>query len=537
MANRAEILHTRFDSEDGMTTLDVEVEYDDETLHHFVLQVPEGSSHKAIELAGRPKGHIFDWDSYNQLKWVDKDYKNRPSGNEERSDRSYRIEIQDWLKNKDNENYIMSEELKRILKKSNKELNSSVELVFGDELFGLDIVNDDPWALANQVGITILSDKNLLASYVDYDFQGSGDGVVVAAVFDSYDQEYYSFDTVVDKRYQSTGLGSSLIDIAMGTFQDLQEAYPGMKLKLDVVNAKFTRFLERKYGLTIQEENGGHYIMGKVAYISKPEIQLKDYLQLSKADKGREIAFGFSYLLVGFLVPKYLSDPSVLELVKSYLPDTPEDELEYVFTNDFDDINSFVEECTLRLSDSIFDAFYNEAAYNCGIMDDADAPSFLYISYEGLVKNQWLIHFTKDAYGIANNGFTQGVDDLSTLGLTTYFSDEAKKHGGYNFAYLLSDFSQYGSEGYGWKYGDECVVFRASGIEVQHHSDQEPQVIFYGNTAKDIVPLIKGEYQTGKDEYEDGWCTPENYYCSEDLEEIVQWVTENFNQYKKHLLQ
>lgn len=131
-----------------------------------------------------------------------------------------------------------------------------LEFIFGDELFELPLVNNDPWALAQKIGVTILSDKELLASVVDYD-----EGRVIAAVFNAVTPEDYSFDTVVDPKYQRRGLGTQLIEIAMDEFQAVQEYYPDIKLNLDVINPGIIPFLKRKYNLEVKETQGGHIIL------------------------------------------------------------------------------------------------------------------------------------------------------------------------------------------------------------------------------------------------------------------------------------
>ncbi|MFA5132649.1 MAG: GNAT family N-acetyltransferase [Candidatus Paceibacterota bacterium] len=139
-----------------------------------------------------------------------------------------------------------------------------LQLVFGDELFGMDILNNDPWALAQLSDINILSNKELLASFVDVNFEGEG-GVVVAAIFDAYDGESYDFDTVVHPKYQGRGLGTQLIEIAMDRFKsEILEMNPDAKLHLDVVNPGMVDFLKTKYGLEVKEEVGSHIIMGAI---------------------------------------------------------------------------------------------------------------------------------------------------------------------------------------------------------------------------------------------------------------------------------
>ena len=140
----------------------------------------------------------------------------------------------------------------------------ALEFLYGDELFEAEIVNNDPWALAQREGVNFLSDKELLASVVDTDA-----GMVVAAVANAVTPEHYSFDTVVDHRYQHQGLGKQLIEIAMDEFENMKEAFPDIKLNLDIINPDIISHLETKYGLKVLEEMGSHTIMGAINRIRK----------------------------------------------------------------------------------------------------------------------------------------------------------------------------------------------------------------------------------------------------------------------------
>lgn len=162
-------------------------------------------------------------------------------------------------------------------------------------------------------------------------------------------------------------------------------------------------------------------------------------------------------------------------------------------------------------------------------------PTWNYVSYESIVKNQWLIHFSDDAQYIAlEQKFSLGVYDYTRLGLTTHLPESEKEGGGYNFAYLLSDYKRYGKERSRWKYGKEAVLFKASGVKVWHYGDQEPQVIFWGPSAFDIV-CIREDKNTG-DYYVYTANAKYNSPFSGDFDECVDWITNNFNQYKRVLL-
>jgi hypothetical protein len=157
--------------------------------------------------------------------------------------------------------------------------------------------------------------------------------------------------------------------------------------------------------------------------------------------------------------------------------------------------------------------------------DPAGAPSFIHMDYVRDVNEEWLVHFTDYPGDIAVQGFTSGIDNPDTLGLTTYFPDAAKKRGGYNFAYDPSDVGHHWKPG---KYGSEAVVFIASGVEVYHHGDEEPQIIFWGKDAHDIIPIrSNGDYDwTIWDDH-----AGEPFFESNEITECIDWCQENYKLY------
>lgn len=178
------------------------------------------------------------------------------------------------------------------------------------------------------------------------------------------------------------------------------------------------------------------------------------------------------------------------------------------------------------LPEGILKKYYKSGWWE-GKVDEEYDPTWNCMKYIGLIKNEWLIHFTDDAYSIARSGFKYGVDDLSRLCLTTHFGQNAKKSGGYNFAFTASYTEKLRPSRGRYTYGEEAVLFKANGIEVYHHGDQEYQVIFKGSTARDIIPLRQsgGSWYAGDYDKE-----------FEKLEDLVSWVINNFDQYKRILL-
>lgn len=269
-------------------------------------------------------------------------------------------------------------------------------------------------------------------------------------------------------------------------------------------------------------------------YITNSMINLKDYFSMPEEAKMAYLPHEYHYFFNDFM-----------EETDTYFERPKEEFLdangELMRTEDYHELElmTWLENNNREIYDKFAKYLYDKIMDNTLPIADAEYPAWSFFDdTPELVKNQWLIHFTNSADNIAKNGFKYGVDDMTKLGLTTHLSEFDKKYGGYNFAYTLKDFQKYGKSSYGnwtksgYKYGNEAVVFNASGIKVWHHGDNEPQVIFYGNTAKNIIPITIGEQAKWAIYSKNGRLLYEN----DNLPKVVNWVVNNYQQYRKNFV-
>lgn len=168
----------------------------------------------------------------------------------------------------------------------------------------------------------------------------------------------------------------------------------------------------------------------------------------------------------------------------------------------------------------------------------AEAPTKSYMSLVGarlLPRTTWLVHFSNQADAIKRQGFVYGMDDMDRLGLTTHFTNGAKKFGGYNFAYVAD--SRYAVIGAREdKYGEHAVVFQNAGVLVDHWSDEEQQVIFYG---KDVSPRnlieLRGERDGTFGVVPVVRIQNREYLFSGKYPAVIQWIQTNHQQYRTQL--
>jgi hypothetical protein len=257
-------------------------------------------------------------------------------------------------------------------------------------------------------------------------------------------------------------------------------------------------------------------------YLSQDMVSLYQYFKTSREDREKYLPYEYPYQFDQFAIEyklQDLKDKFEEEGIETYeIPDILESEHPEV-------LEQFGKWLYMMIEDG--DLGENKADY----------PTWYFFDNAEIVKNQWLIHFTNDADSIAIEGFTRGVNEMDKLGLTTNFGDFYKKYGGYNFAYKVEDYAKYAHSnrsfgGYKFKYGKEAVIFNASGLRLWHHGDEEPQVIFFGNTAKNIIPIVEGENST--------WSvrnakTNRVIFENDNFDKVVQWVVNNFIQYKNSL--
>lgn len=215
-----------------------------------------------------------------------------------------------------------------------------------------------------------------------------------------------------------------------------------------------------------------------------------------------------------YLIPKYIHEKQYdYDFGKlAQIADETEDMNDY-YAEDFLD--------ALKEND-LCDDFVNFCQYNADYMD---LPAWMTMSFNKIVKNEWCIHFTDYAKGIAMHGFTGGTEEIDALAYTN--AGHEKPSEGYDFAFLINDDSVDFND-----YGDEAVIFRTSGIEVTHYGDEQNQVIFWGKYAKDFIPI----YLDNEDGDWKIYGKKGQVLMSGKPSELARWATENVAQYRRQVL-
>lgn len=182
------------------------------------------------------------------------------------------------------------------------------------------------------------------------------------------------------------------------------------------------------------------------------------------------------------------------------------------------------------LPDTLMEAFLGNLPDS--ILGSTVSPAFLSMKFTKRLRRTWLAHFSDAASRINADGFQIGVEDLEYLAYTTNLRDSAKP-GGYNFAYRVEDAERYGrdSRGRSWKYGQGIVLFTAPAVLVHHWGDNEPQAIFWGADARNIVEVQEDEYNEDRRFYVQAAWGGRTIFAASDLESIAYWLEANWTQY------
>jgi hypothetical protein len=158
-------------------------------------------------------------------------------------------------------------------------------------------------------------------------------------------------------------------------------------------------------------------------------------------------------------------------------------------------------------------------------LNPSDLPAWMTMSFIRVVKNEWCIHFTSDAYGIEEKGFTGGTPEVEDLAYTS--AGKQKPYAGYDFAFLIDD-NSVDFNGY----GNTAVIFRASGVLLLHYGDEERQVVFWGPSVKEFITIEKEQYSYDWDLIGANGAVLKTGKPSE----LAHWATENLPQYRNQIV-
>lgn len=233
----------------------------------------------------------------------------------------------------------------------------------------------------------------------------------------------------------------------------------------------------------------------------------------SDVEKVEDIIYACSYG-----AKNYIERKATMSTEFEMLAEKLEEDEDIIFNDD-----DFVEEIANAIvNNNLTENFiyYIETTYG-----ESELPSWVFMDFNRIVKNEWCIHFGPDSDAIAKEGFTRGTEEIERLAYTG--AGQQKRSAGYDFAFPLGERDiDYNN------YGNEAVIFQTSGIEIYHHGDSQNQVIFWGPEAKNFIP-IKYDGEVGD------WCIygkNGQVLKSGDPSDILDWAINNLPQYRKQIM-
>ncbi len=287
--------------------------------------------------------------------------------------------------------------------------------------------------------------------------------------------------------------------------------------------ADIDSYIDKNYSWNPPAEKTGMFEGKLNEYVTKDEVYLRDYFNMTEEQKKSGLPYDYYWFFKDFLI-EYDIDFKLPThaFIGGDGEEEPGDEYEDA------EIIDWLARNNKPLFDQFADYLYKRIEDHELDIPDAEYPAWSYFGKSKLIKPQWLIHFTNDPWPIAKNGFTRGVSEIEKLGLTTHLGEFEKKYGGYNFAFRAEIYHRYAKGRHGYKYGEEAIMFIGSGMEMYHRGDEEPQVIFWGKNAKNIVPITKEFDDYIVHNLKSGGII----YKNTDLDEVVSWVMRNYQQYQ-----
>lgn len=270
---------------------------------------------------------------------------------------------------------------------------------------------------------------------------------------------------------------------------------------------------------------------------SEDNVSLYKYFNMTDEEKKHSLPFQYYYLFKKFLKNKliFFKTPThdyydVDGGEQKGEPYSDEEIPDWLYTNNKKLFDKF--------ADWLYEKIKKQTLTKTNLLgseyDYSEYPTWFFFGKPEIIKEQWLIHLTKDADSIESKGFTHGMHDIERLGLTTNFRQEYKS-GGYNFSYTIQDFKRYGYSinlNQKFKYGKEAVIFKCSGVRVLHYGDEEYQTIFWGKLATHINAIERGE---NADFAIYNNKTRRLLYENDDIEKVIDWFVKNYEQYKNYL--
>jgi len=113
-------------------------------------------------------------------------------------------------------------------------------------------------SLLKSSGINILSDKDL--KNVLYDTSTHS---VVGMLYDSINDDTYSFDIITNPKYQGQGFAKRLVDDAINEYDEATNAIEHLQMVADVVNPNMERLLLSKQFNVVDKKPGHTYMKYK----------------------------------------------------------------------------------------------------------------------------------------------------------------------------------------------------------------------------------------------------------------------------------
>jgi len=263
-------------------------------------------------------------------------------------------------------------------------------------------------------------------------------------------------------------------------------------------------------------------------YLQQEEQLLYDYFNMSDDEKYINNTWINQYRIKDFIRTIDLEDFFDEKEIEEFDFDTEDidnnetEDIFYEFENYYQDkkkekfLIAFGEYCYEKLD------YHNQAAN-------------LMFNYPQRFKKDWIV-YKNNTGRIAKfykDGFENGLDEHDELYNWFYDGNQNNQYGDIHIGRPSGDISSYNFE---VGQNEDVLMFKSSGVQLSDYSNNIDVVAFYGKAVHDLIWI---EYGTSEsDNFWEVWYIEskngERLIEKEELEEVIEWVEKNYDQYRKH---
>jgi len=263
-------------------------------------------------------------------------------------------------------------------------------------------------------------------------------------------------------------------------------------------------------------------------YLQQEEQWLFKYFNMSDDEKYINNAWLNQYRIKDFINTHDLYEYFNEEEIEGFDFDT-----EDINNNEDEDIFYEFEDYEKNEKKKNFLIDFGEWCYENG--EYYDQAANLMFDNPRIFKKDWIVYKndTSKIVKIYKDGFENGIDDYDQI-YNYFYNDQNNQYGDIHIGRPIDDISSFDFK---IDKNEDILMFKSSGVRLSDYSNNFDVVAFYGKAVYDLIWIEYGLTQANH-YYEvyfiESTITGERLVEKEELEEIIEWIEKNYDQYRKH---